>query len=117
MEQMTSLFAVSREKALRGGEEALSFIKEKRREIFERRVDKLLRRRFFGPRSRKIAEEKVRRDIEKELFPDCDWNLWQDFNRAHTIVNACRLSNSETVYLSAKDASLIYRYLSEKETE
>lgn len=102
---------VSKELVKETAEIALEEIKARRLYLFNKEVDKVMAKRFFKPKTREEAEARVK------MFTDgmASWEItgWGDKSLAYSLLDACNLSNEDTIGLDSKEINFIERYKKE----
>jgi len=105
----TSLFPVSKEPVLAATRSCIEEIRARRKEMFEAKVEKIMSRRFFRPRTRARAEEIA----EQTRFPRWKIYAWGTLVQAEDLVETCGVTQGDIVFLSPEDAAFVAHYTKE----
>jgi len=106
-----SLFAIRKDKTIQACRNAIDQLENERKEIKEASIDAAMNRRWFKPKTREKAWEKIRNSWYRSRISWCISPPWlfgdSTMERAERLLSACKMAEGEFVQLDTKDVEMV----------
>lgn len=111
---MSSGFKIDISEVTKAALNAMTYVKTKRKTLFDLEVDKKMKTLFFPPKTREEAETRVAMSMKYKYFQHCNW---EELAQAESLLKATSICFEDFVYLSRDDAAFVAEWSYKKEGE